>query len=78
MYAVVAMLTSNKKTHPPLQFFIKAKEQIYNQLAGSTIEVAGRFVGKNNLRLIDYRSGYRQTLLLATRQCRGQGIDFFF
>jgi hypothetical protein len=51
---------------------LSAVEQRHDFLAGMAVEVAGRFVGEDQLRRVDQRAGNRHALLLAARNAAGQ------
>ncbi len=45
-------------------FLVQADEQLHNFLTGFTVEVAGRFIGHDDLGIVDEGAGNRHTLLL--------------
>jgi hypothetical protein len=52
----------------------KIEQEIDNHLSIFGIEVSGGFVGKENSRIVDERTGYRHPLLLASTEFRGQVV----
>jgi hypothetical protein len=50
-----------------LSLSIKFKNKLGYHLAGFTIQITGRFIGKQNSRLTGERPGNRHPLLLTTR-----------
>jgi len=48
-----------------LMFAVQSRDQLKNQFAGATVEIAGWLIGQQYLRLGDERPCQRQPLLLA-------------
>ena len=53
----------------------QTEEQIHDRVAGFGIEIAGRFVGKNDVRIIRQGAGDRDPLLFAAGKFRREMIQ---
>ena len=51
-----------------LMLAMQTRDQFKNHFRGASVEIAGRFIGEQELRLGDQRPGQRQALLLASRK----------
>src|SRR5262249_47599286 len=51
-----------------LAALIEARQKIHNLVAGARVEVAGRLIGQDHVRVIDQSAGDGDALLLATRK----------
>ena len=50
---------------------VEGIEQVHNVVAGGGVEIAGRLVGQNHMRVVDQSSRDRHPLLLSSRKLRG-------
>ncbi len=55
--------------------FIQLGQQGHDLVTGARVEVAGRLIGQNNVRVIDQGSGDRHALLLAAGKLHGPMIE---
>src|SRR5512143_2820431 len=63
--------------HNGSSLLVKFAQQAQNDLFISGVKIARRFIGENDLRIVDQRAGNANALLLATRELRRQMICTF-
>ena len=56
-----------------LSLFMQADQDIHDLEPGFTVEIAGRLIAQDDLRVIDQCPGNRNALLLSSRNARAGG-----